>query len=86
MAATFARYASMAGCFLARDSMIASLPQYQEARSVAGDPEAFVRALARHWATDPNYAEKVLTIYREHGLNRLDDSLPVPDLQSPAET
>jgi flagellum-specific peptidoglycan hydrolase FlgJ len=70
--AKFAKYDSMAECFADRDRMIASLPAYQEARAVAGDPEAFIRALARHWATDPHYAEKLLHVYRAHGLDKLD--------------
>ena len=70
--AKFAQYASIAECFADRDHMITSLPAYQEARAAAADPEAFARALARHWATDPGYAEKVLTVYRVHGLDRLD--------------
>ena len=70
--AKFAKYASMAECFADRDRMIASLPAYGEARAAAADPEAFVRALARHWATDPSYAEKVLYLYRVHGLDKLD--------------
>jgi len=71
--AKFAKYASMAECFADRDRMIASLPAYQEARAAAADPEAFVCALARHWATDPGYAEKVLYLYRVHGLDKLDE-------------
>jgi len=71
--AKFAKYASMAECFADRDRMIASLPAYQEARAAAADPEAFTRALARHWATDPGYAEKVLYLYRVHGLDKLDE-------------
>lgn len=72
IAAKFAKYASMLECFAERDSMIASLPQYQEARAGVGDPATFVRALARHWATDPSYAEKILLVYRAHGLDKLD--------------
>lgn len=70
--AKFAKYVSMAECFADRDRMIASLAAYREARAAAADPEAFTRALARHWATDPDYAEKLLTVYRVHGLDRLD--------------
>jgi flagellar protein FlgJ len=70
--AKFAKYASMTECFAARDRMIASLPAYAEARAAAGDAEAFVCALARHWATDPGYAEKVQYVYRAHGLDKLD--------------
>ena len=60
--ARFARYASMEECFAARDAMILRLPCYAEARASAADAERFVRALARHWATDPEYSEKVLAI------------------------
>jgi len=70
--ARFAKYASMAECFADRDRMIASLAAYSEARAAARDPEAFVHAFARHWATDPSYAEKLLEVYRGHGLDRLD--------------
>ena len=81
--ARFAKYGSMAECFVHRDHMIASLPVYQEARAAARDPEAFVCAVARHWATDPSYAEKVLNIYRAHGLDRLDQQSAVASSQSP---
>lgn len=84
--AKFARYESMLECFSDRDRMIASLPAYQEARAAAGDPAAFVRALARHWATDPGYAEKVLKTYHAHGLERLDEQSPVASGQSQLET
>ena len=63
--------------------MIVSLPVYHEARVAAGDPEAFSHALARHWATDPAYAEKLLTVYRVHGLDALDKKLPAASSQSP---
>ena len=72
IAARFARYASMAECFADRDRMIATLPAYEEARAAAADPDAFVRALARRWATDPAYAEKLLYLYRAHGFAALD--------------
>lgn len=72
VSARFAKYASMLECFADRDRMIASLPAYQVTRAASADPEAFVRALARHWATDPNYAEKLLCVYRTHRLDALD--------------
>lgn len=71
-AARFAKYASMAECFADRDRLILTMARYAEARKNAGDPEAFVRALAKHWATDPDYAEKVLRTYRANKLNSLD--------------
>lgn len=63
--AKFARFGSMQECFEARDRMILSLPCYAEARACVADPEAFVRGLAKRWATDPQYAEKVLRIAAE---------------------
>src|SRR5512146_1104416 len=70
-AARFAKYSSMAECFADRDRLILSLGCYEDARSRAADPEAFVRALAKHWATDPSYSEKVLSIYRTNRLGEL---------------
>lgn len=70
--ARFARFASMEDCFRARDQLILRAPCYAEARACAHDPAAFTRALAAHWATDPNYAEKVLGVYRKNGLEELD--------------
>jgi len=81
--AKFASYASMLECFADRDRMIASLAAYSEARAAARDPQAFIHALARHWATDPSYAEKLLAVYRANGLDKLDQELPVASTQSP---
>jgi flagellar protein FlgJ len=70
--ARFALYASMAECFADRDAILCRVSLYSEARAAAGDPEAFTRALAQHWATDPAYAEKILLVYRAQGLAALD--------------
>lgn len=70
--ARFAAYADMLQCFADRDRLIRTSAFYTEARAKASDPEAFVRALAKHWATDPNYADKLLRIYRENNLDELD--------------
>jgi flagellum-specific peptidoglycan hydrolase FlgJ len=70
--ARFTRYASMEECFTDRDAIIARVSVYAEARAAAADPAAFARALAKHWATDPAYAEKVLHIYRAENLAPLD--------------
>lgn len=70
--ARFAKYASIAECFVDRDRMILKLACYADARSNVADLEAFVRALARHWATDPDYADKVLSVYRVNKLSDLD--------------
>jgi flagellum-specific peptidoglycan hydrolase FlgJ len=69
--ARFAAYFDMTACFADRDRIITQLACYQDARANAGDPELFARCLGRHWATDPKYAEKLLKIYRDHKLDRL---------------
>ena len=56
--AEFARFQSMAECFAARDQLIATSSLFAEARACAANAEAFARAIAKHWATDPAYAEK----------------------------
>ena len=63
--AKFAAFADMTECFTCRDLIILKGTLYAEARDKRGDPEAFARALAKHWATDPRYAEKLLKIWRE---------------------
>lgn len=65
--AEFARYESMEECFGDRDRLILSLACYAEARAAKHDPEAFARALAKHWATDPKYAEKLIAIWEQIG-------------------
>jgi flagellum-specific peptidoglycan hydrolase FlgJ len=70
--ANFARYASMAECFADRDALLGRAGCYAEARAVVQAPEEFARALARRWATDPEYAEKLLAVYHAHGLAELD--------------
>jgi len=70
--ARFAKYDSMEACFADRQRILAKVAVYSDARACVADPEAFIRALARHWATDPRYAEKLLGIYRKHGFDQLD--------------
>jgi len=72
VSARFAKYGSIEACFADRQRILATIAAYAEARACATEPEAFIRALARHWATDPHYAEKLLRIYREHGFDQLD--------------
>jgi flagellum-specific peptidoglycan hydrolase FlgJ len=69
--ARFARYDSMAACFADRDRIVLRAACYAAARACAADPEAFARALAAYWATDPKYAEKLLAIHREFELDKI---------------
>lgn len=79
-AARFATYASMEECFADRDRLILKLPVYAEARACQMNPEAFIRALAKHWATDPDYANKLLRTYRANKLHQLDERTQDTDL------
>jgi len=76
VSAEFAGYDAMEDCFADRDRIIATAPCYAGARARCGDPEEFARALATHWATDPQYADKLLRVYRDNHLNELDSSSP----------
>ncbi|MFB3915132.1 MAG: glycoside hydrolase family 73 protein [Terriglobales bacterium] len=70
--ANFAAYDSMAACFADRDQLILKLACYADARACSAGPLAFIRALSRHWATDPEYAQKLIAVYTRNRLDRLD--------------
>jgi flagellum-specific peptidoglycan hydrolase FlgJ len=65
IAAGFEKFATMEECFRRRDAILRHGAVYAEARACVADEERFVRAMARHWATDPEYAEKLLAVLRE---------------------
>jgi flagellum-specific peptidoglycan hydrolase FlgJ len=70
--ARFAVYESMEECFACRNRQIANGAVYASAREVKGDPERFVRELAKNWATDPKYAQKLLRTYQENEFDKFD--------------
>ncbi len=63
--AEFARYGSMLECFQCRDGILSRSAVYAGTREKRGDEAAFITELAKHWATDPKYAEKLLTVLGE---------------------
>jgi flagellum-specific peptidoglycan hydrolase FlgJ len=63
--AEFAKYLSMLDCFQCRDRIIAKGAVYAGAREKLGDEAGFIREIAKHWATDPKYAEKLQTVLIE---------------------
>ena len=69
----FAAYEDMGKCFACRDRLILGGAAYEEARASKHNPELFARALAKHWATDPRYAEKLLATYRSNSLDKFDE-------------
>jgi flagellum-specific peptidoglycan hydrolase FlgJ len=80
--ARFARYESIDDCFADRDRIIRELACYAEARSHAREPIAFIHSLAKHWATDPDYAEKLEQIYLQNGFAALDRTAQQPAASS----
>jgi flagellar protein FlgJ len=63
--AEFAKYLSMLDCFQCRDGILLRAAVYAGAREKRGDEAAFIAEIAKHWATDPKYAEKLLTVLNE---------------------
>jgi flagellum-specific peptidoglycan hydrolase FlgJ len=63
--AEFARYASMLECFECRDGILARGAAYAGARECLADESGFICEIAKHWATDPKYAEKLLAMLDE---------------------
>jgi len=65
--ARFCAFATPLEGFEAYGRLVTNSPTYREARDSA-DPVAYVKELAKHWATDPMYAEKINWIIKEAGL------------------
>ncbi len=63
--ADFAKYSSMLDCFQCRDRILLRNPIYAGARQMRGDEDGFIAAMAKHWATDPKYADKLQAVLRE---------------------
>ena len=63
--AEFAKYLSMLDCFRCRDGILSRGADYAGARHKLTDEEGFIVEIAKHWATDPNYAEKVSAVLTE---------------------
>lgn len=63
--AEFAKYLSMLDCFQCRDGILARGASYAGAREKRNDEAGFIREIAKHWATDPNYAEKLMAVTTE---------------------
>ncbi len=63
--AEFAKYPSMLDCFQSRDRILLHGACYASARRVLGDEAGFITEIAKHWATDPKYAEKLREVLQE---------------------
>ncbi len=67
--AEFAKYPSLLDCIQCRDGILLRSACYAAARQARGDEAEFIREIAKHWATDPKYAEKLQAVLGE--VNRL---------------
>ncbi len=67
--AQWVRFADWNACFAERMHLLRSLsveyPHYAEALA-AETGEAYVTAVSKSWSTDPQRAEKVLAVHRQH--------------------
>ena len=75
--AAFRRFDSLAEAFDRHAELLASAPVYASAMALLPDEDGFVAAMAHHYATDPQYAAKLLAIIASGGLRRF-DALPTP--------
>ena len=68
----FRDYGSVAQAFDAHARLIATGEPYRTAMLHKGDLASFVRLMAEHYATDPDYAEKLLELIGEEGFFKYD--------------
>lgn len=70
MLASFRKYSTLADSFADYIALIQQHPRYQTALSYAGDPVRYIQSLQEAgYATDPNYADKIVSIYHGRALN-----------------
>jgi flagellum-specific peptidoglycan hydrolase FlgJ len=70
--AFFRSYASVFDSFRDYGRLLTTSANYAAALPVRTDPDAFIRAVARKYATDPEYANKVIRLMDLYGLRRFD--------------
>ena len=70
--AAFRVYPSMKDSFRDYGRLISTSKYYAHALPFAGDAKAFITEVAKSYATDPAYADKVIRLMDQHGLYRLD--------------
>ena len=72
----FRRFSSLTVAFEAHGRLLATGTAYAAARAVRHDGRAFARALQGHYATDPDYAAKLVALIDAHDLDRFDAAGP----------
>ncbi|RLK60080.1 glucosaminidase domain-containing protein [Actinokineospora cianjurensis] len=74
--ALFRVYDSMLSSFRDYGRVLSTSKNYTAALPLKHDPNAYVTEVAKKYATDPNYAAKVIRIMQENNLYRLDAPSP----------
>jgi flagellum-specific peptidoglycan hydrolase FlgJ len=70
--AKFRKFASVADAFDAHALLLANGADYTDARLHRHDPQAFANALTGHYATDPQYGAKLISIMKADNLFQYD--------------
>lgn len=80
----FRAYPSLDASIRDHGARLVANPVYRSAFRYVDDPEHFVRIIARHYATDPRYADKVIVLMRSEQLTRYDvKAAPTPPAAAP---
>ncbi|OLR93143.1 glucosaminidase [Actinokineospora bangkokensis] len=74
--ASFRVYDAPLSSFRDYGRVLTTSPYYASALPLRSDPNAFITEVAKKYATDPGYADKVIRLMREHDLYRVDAPLP----------
>lgn len=74
--ASFRTYESMTASFRDYGRLITTSDHYAAALPLAGDANAFVTEVAKKYATDPSYADKVIKLMQDNDLYRFDAPQP----------
>ncbi|MDX8048584.1 FG-GAP-like repeat-containing protein [Lentzea sp. BCCO 10_0798] len=76
--AYFRVFASMRDSFRDHGRNLTTNSAYAHAMPFRNDPDRYIREIARTYATDPAYADKVIKVMRDHNLYRFDSGGPLP--------
>lgn len=64
----FRAYDTIDASILDHGALLTGNPVYRSAFSYTGDAQRFARVIARHYATDPNYAGKLIALMKRYKL------------------
>lgn len=70
--ASFAKFDDIAQAFEVHAKLIASAPVYRDAMSALPNLAKFVQLMSAHYATDPLYSRKIMSIINAHDLDQYD--------------